>query len=155
MELIDDPIYFALTQARDDLVTGFANNLERIEGMREEFGDAVTDKVILDLTEEHERLLFEFDVRRNRRSAEITCPIVGRNPTLRKDKKLNTDTNTEVIKPEIVEMSPSRMRHQNRKYMWKQVRRGVKWGLIAVGTATLIGAVAHGSKDKPQPEEVK
>ena len=55
---------------------------------------------------------------------------------------------------EVVVKNSRKMKRINRRYMMSTVGRGVKWGLIAVGTLTVLKSFVP-NKDETSSEEEK
>lgn len=58
----------------------------------------------------------------------------------------------EAPQAELIAVKSRKMKRINRRYMMSTVGRGVKWGLIAVGTVTVLKSMVP-KKNETQPEE--
>jgi hypothetical protein len=60
---------------------------------------------------------------------------------------MNENETTENVSCEVVETNSRKMKRINRRYMMSTVGRGIKWGLIAVGTVTVAKSLGRKTED--------
>ena len=66
---------------------------------------------------------------------------------------MNETETTENVTCELVEKNSRRMKRINRRYMMSTVGRGMKWGLITIGTITVLKSLVPCKDETPSEEE--